>query len=49
VPQFAVGPDAEDNRVSSEVNVEIWRGEDVGIVKGGKEFVNGGQRETLVA
>lgn len=48
VPQFALGPDAEDDCVSSEIDVEVRRRENVGIVESGQELVNGGDCESLV-
>jgi len=48
VPQFALGPDAEHNGISREVNVEVRRGEDVRIVKSGQEFVDGRNSEALM-
>jgi len=49
VPQFAVGPNAENDGVSREVNVEVRRREDVRIVESREEFVDGRQGESFVA
>ena len=49
MPQFALGPNTEDNGVSREVDVEVGRGEDVGIVKSGQELINGRDGEAFVA
>jgi len=49
MPQFALCPNAEDDGVSREVDVEVGRGEDVGIVKSGQELVNGCDGEAFVA
>jgi len=48
VPQFALSPNAEDDGISREVNVEIRRGEDVRIVESGQELVDGRDGEALM-
>jgi len=48
-PKSTLSPNAKDNGVSCEVDVEVGRGENVGIVESGQELVDGCDGEPFVA